>query len=227
LGISYADHIGGLFGCLALLGALEYRKKTGEGQYLDLSQVEAMASLLGEAILDYQLEGEVAVGSTEAAPHGVYRCQGEDRWCALAVFTDEEWEGFKRALGNPAWAEDKNLATLAGRLKNKAKLERLIEDWTKKHTAEEVMALLQREGVAAGVVRDARDLARDPQLKERGFFVELGKTISDAVPVRLSATPAGYRRAAPTLGQDNGYAYKELLGMSEGELARLRQEGII
>jgi crotonobetainyl-CoA:carnitine CoA-transferase CaiB-like acyl-CoA transferase len=216
LGISYADHIAGLFGCFALLGALEYRKKTGEGQYIDLSQVEAMASLLGGAILDYQIGGrEVAVGngSTEAAPHGVYRCQGDDRWCAIAVFTDEEWRGFKRALGSPAWAEEKRFNTLVGRLKNKTGLDRLVEEWTKKHTAEEVMALLQGEGVAAGVVQDARDLAKDPQLKERGFFIELGGAISDAEPVRLSKTPARYRRAAPASGQDNDYIYKKLLGI--------------
>jgi benzylsuccinate CoA-transferase BbsF subunit len=236
LGTSYADHVAGLFGCLALLGALEYRHKSGEGQYIDLSQTEAMAGLLGGAILDYQVEGRevepVGNGSTEAAPHGVYRCKGEDRWCAIAVFTDEDWRGFKRALGNPPWAEDKKLATFSGRLENKAKLDRLVEEWTKGHTAEEVMALLQGEGVAAGVVQDARDLAKDPQLKERGFFIELdhpelGKTVSDGVPVRLSETPAGYNGAAPLRGEDNDYVYKELLGISEGELDKLRQNGVI
>lgn len=231
LGISYADHIAGLFACFALLGALEYRQKTGEGQYIDVSQVEAMASLLGGAVLDYQLGGKEveAVGnsSTGAAPHGVYRCKGDDRWCALAVFTDEEWPGFKRALGNPPWAEDKKLASLSGRLKDKAKLDRLIEDWTSEHTAEEVMALLQGQGVAAGVVQDASDLAKDPQLKQRGFFIELGKTMSDAVPIRMSRTPARYSRAAPERGQDNDYVYGELLGMSRRELANLKKQGII
>jgi benzylsuccinate CoA-transferase BbsF subunit len=231
LGTAYADHIAGLVGCLALLGALEYRQKTGEGQYLDISQVEAMAGLLGGAILDYQLEGrEVAAAgnnSTEAAPHGVYRCQGDDRWCAIAVFTDEEWPGFKRALGNPPWAEDKKFNTFSGRLKNKARLDSLIEDWTKEHTAEEVMALLQGEGVAAGVVQNAADLAQDPQLKERGFFIELGKTISEATPIRLSHTPAKYRRVAPGWGEDNDYVYGELLGMGEGELINLKKQGII
>jgi len=236
LGTSYADHIAGLVGCLALLGALEYRQKTGEGQYIDLSQVEAMAGLLGGAILDYQLEGrEVeAVGnsSTEAAPHGVYRCRGDDRWCALAVFTDGEWEGFKQALGNPPWAEDKRFITFSSRLKNKGRLDRLVAEWTKGHTAEEVMALLQGRGVAVGVVADASDLARDPQLNERGFFIELdhpelGKTISDAVPIRLSDAPAGYRRAAPGRGQDNDYVYGELLGVGEVELANLKKQGIV
>ena len=236
LGTAYADHIAGLFACLALLGAVEYRRRTGEGQYIDVSQVEAMASLLGDAILDYQIEGrEVeAVGnsSTEAAPHGVYRCKGDDRWCAIAVFTDDEWQGFKRALGNPPWAGDKRFATFSGRLKNKARLDRLVEEWTKKHTAEEAMALLQKQGVAAGAVQAASDLVRDPQLNGRGFFIELdhpglGKTVSDAVPIRLSETPAKYSRAAPLLGQDNEYVYGELLGLSRGELTELKKQGII
>jgi benzylsuccinate CoA-transferase BbsF subunit len=236
LGTSYADHIAGLVACLALLEAVEYRRRTGEGQYIDVSQVEAMASLLGDAVLDYMVNGKetepVGNSSTEAAPHGVYRCRGDDRWCAIAVFTDEEWLGFKRALGKPLWAEDKRFATLTGRLKHSEELNRLVEAWTKEHTAEEVMALLQRQGVAAGVVQDASDLAKDPQLNERGFFIELdhpelGKTISDAVPIRLSDTPARYTRAAPVLGQDNDYVYGKLLGMSEGELAELKRQGII
>ena len=236
LGTSYADHIAGLVACLALLGALEYRRRTGEGQYIDVSQLEAMASLLGGAILEYMVSGRevepVGNSSTEAAPHGVYRCKGDDRWCAVAVFTDEEWRGFKRALGNPPWTEDKRFATFTGRLKNKAKLDRLVEDWTKEHTAEEVMALFQRQEVAAGVVQDASNLAKDPQLRARGFFIELdhpelGKTISDAMPIRLSDTPAKYSRAAPVRGQDNDYVYKQLLGMGEGELAKLRQQGIV
>jgi crotonobetainyl-CoA:carnitine CoA-transferase CaiB-like acyl-CoA transferase len=236
LGTAYADHVAGLLACLALLSALEYWRRTGEGQYIDVSQVEAMASLLGDAILDYQIGGrEVeAVGnsSTEAVPHGVYRCQGDDCWCAIAVFTDEEWRGFKRALGNPPWAEGKRFATFSGRLKNEAKLDRLVEGWTKGHTAEEAMAWLQKQGVAAGVVQSASDLAQDPQLSERGFFIELdhpelGKTISDATPVRLSETPAKYSRAAPLLGQDNEYVYGELLGLSETELTELKKRGII
>ena len=236
LGTSYADHVAGLLACLALLGALEYRRRTGEGQYIDVSQVEAMSSLLGSAILEYMVDGKetepVGNSSTEAAPHGVYCCRGDDRWCAIAVFTDEEWQGFKRALGNPPWAEDRKFATLTGRLKHSEELNRLVEGWTKKRTAEEVMALLQGQGVAAGVVQDASDLANDPRLRERGFFIELdhpelGKTISDAVPVRLSDTPARYTRPAPVLGQDNDYVYGKLLGLSRDELTELKKQGII
>jgi crotonobetainyl-CoA:carnitine CoA-transferase CaiB-like acyl-CoA transferase len=236
LGYSYADHIAGLMAALALLGALEYRQRTGEGQYIDVSQVEAMSSLLGSAILDYTISGRevepVGNTSTQAAPYGVYRCQGDDRWCAITVFSDDDWQRFQQALGNPSWIEDKRFATLAGRLENTEELDRLVEGWTREHTAEEVMARLQEQGVAAGVVENATDLAKDPQLRARGFFIELdhpelGKTISDATPIRLSDTPARYSRAAPVAGQDNEYVYRQLLGMSDGELSELERQGII
>ena len=148
------------------------------------------------------------------------------------MFGDEQWQGFKRALGNPPWTADKRFATLSGRLKNTDELNVLVEGWTGEHTAEEVMALLQGKGVASGVVQDAGDLANDPQLRARGFFVELdhpdlGKTISDATPIKLSDTTAGYRRAAPVQGQDNDYVYKRLLGLSEDDIVELRKQGII
>ena len=220
-GTAYADHVAALFACLALLGAFENHRRTGEGRHIDISQVEAMASLLGDAFIPPQ----------ESATSGVCRCKGDDRWCALAVSTDEEWRGLKKALGNPPWAEEKRFATLANRLENKKALDELVGEWTQKHSAEEVMSLLQKQGVAAGVVQSARDLAKDPQLKHRGFFVELdhpemGKTISDATPIKLSASPPRYR-PAPLLGQDNDYVYGELLGMSKDEMARLKEQGVI
>ncbi|MFC1862301.1 CaiB/BaiF CoA transferase family protein, partial [Chloroflexota bacterium] len=236
LGYSYADHVAGLTAALALLGALEYRRKTGEGQHIDVSQVEAMSSLLGDAILEYGITGKspepAGNRSSEAAPYGVYRCQGNDRWCAIAIPGDEEWMGFCRALGNPPWTKDGKFSTLSGRLENVEELDRLVEEWAREHTAEEVMALLQAQGVAAGVVQDARDLANDPQLRARDFFIELdypelGRTISDASPTKLTGTPAEYNRAAPVQGQDNDYVYGELLGMSKDEVADLKQQGII
>ena len=220
-GTAYADHVAALFACLALLGAFEYRRRTGEGRHIDISQVEAMASLLGDAF----------VPSQESVTSGVYQCQGDDRWCALSVSTDEEWRGLKKALGNPPWAEEKRFATLTKRLENKKALDSLIEAWTQGHSAEEAMVVLQKQGVAAGVVQSARDLAQDPQLKHRGFFVELehpemGRTISDATPIRLSETPPRYR-PAPLPGQDNEYVYGELLGLSKGEINRLKEQGAI
>jgi benzylsuccinate CoA-transferase BbsF subunit len=221
-GTAYADHVAALFACLALFGALEYRRRTGEGQHIDISQVEAMASLLGDAFIPPK----------ESAASGVYRCRGEDRWCALSASTEEEWRGLKKALGNPPWASGKRFATPASRLKNKKALDGLIGEWTGKHTAEEAMTLLQRCGVAAGVVQDAKDLIKDPQLKSRGFFVELehpemGRTISDASPIRLSDSPPAYTRPAPLPGQDNEYVYGGLLGLSRGEINRLKKQGVI
>jgi benzylsuccinate CoA-transferase BbsF subunit len=220
-GTAYADHVAALFACLALLGAFEYKRRTGEGQHIDISQVEAMTSLLGDAFLPPQ----------ETALSGVYRCKGDDRWCAISVATEDDWQGLKKALGNPPWAEEKRFATLAARLENKEALDELIGEWTQTHTPEELMALLQKQGVAAGVVQDARDLAKDPQLKNRGFFLELdhpelGKTISDASPIRLSDSPPRYRPAS-LLAQDNEYVYGGLLGLSQGEIEGLKERGVI
>ncbi len=236
LGFAYADHIAGLYASLSLLSALEHKRKTGEGQYIDISQVEAMVSLLGEAILDYSASGNepMPVGNNlaGAAPHNVYQCRGDDRWCVIAVFSDGEWQAFKRALGNPSWAEDERFATLAGRRANSEELDRQITGWTSRRTAEEVMSVLQRFGVRAGVVQNARDLANDPQLRERGFFIKLkhrepSKTVTDATPIKLSSTPAIYHRSAPASGQDNDYVYKQLLGLSEAEVAHLRTSEVI
>lgn len=230
-GYAYADHIAGLAATLALLGALEYRRRTGAGQYIDVSQSEAMTSLLGGAFKEYAVTGQppapVGNRSSEAAPYGVYRCQGDDRWCAIAVKSDDEWRRFKQALGSPAWAGEEKFNSLSGRWQNADDLDRLVEEWTRKHPPGEVMARLQVAGVAAGVVQSASDLANDPQLRARGFFIEMEKTVADATPIRLSETPADYHRAAPTPGQDNEYVYGQLLGMSVEEIAGLKRLGIM
>jgi benzylsuccinate CoA-transferase BbsF subunit len=236
IGYSYSDHVAGLYAALALLGALEYRLTTGRGQFIDLSQTEAMTSLLSQEIMDYTLKGRkikpVGNSSSQCAPHGVYRCLGDDRWCAIAVSTPQEWEGFKRAAGSPAWVGERRFASLSDRLANAGALDSLVQEWTQQHSAEEVTELLQREGVPAGVVRNAADLAHDPQLRSRNFFVELehpvlGTTVSDASPVRLSESPAEYRRSAPEPGQDNDYVFRQLLGFSEEKINRLRRDKII
>ncbi len=237
-GFSYADHLAGLFGVLAVLEALEGRRLTGRGQHIDLSELEATVSLLDTAVLDYTVNGREALPSGNrslhppAAPHGVYPCRGEDRWCAVAVFTEEEWQALCRVMGGLDWAGRGEFATMEGRLRNDDELDYLISRWTKKHTAEKVMALLQEAGIAAGVVQDASDLARDPQLKAREFFVtldhlEMGPTIADGTPMKLTRTPAIFRRAAPLPGQDNDYVFGRLLGVDKEEREQLRREGVI
>ena len=236
IGFSYADHVAGLYASLAMMAALEYRFKTGKGQYIDLSQVEAMSTMLGDTIIDYSRQGRTAepVGNTspQSAPHGVYPCLGADRWCAVAVTTDAEWEGFKRAIGCPNWASEERFSTLAGRLRNVEALDALVKEWTEKHSPAEVMAVLQKQGVPAGVVQNAADLVQDPQLQERGFFIEIehpvvGKMVTDASPIRLSQYPAQYRRTAPAAGQDNDYVFRRLLGLTDEDLTQLRSENVI
>jgi len=237
LGYSYADHVAGLMGALAVLEALEDRRKTGKGQYIDLSELEAMSTLLGTAILDYSVNGRIAspVGNRPihrlAAPYGAYRCKGEDRWCAIAVFTEEEWVAFCRVLGYPLWTKEERFSTLSDRWQNIDQLDLLVEEWTKERSPEEVMSILQEAGVAAGVVQNATDLSRDPQLQSRDFFVgiehpTLGKISFDGSPIKLSDTPAQFKRAAPLLGQDNDYVYRELLGMSESEISEYTSAGV-
>jgi benzylsuccinate CoA-transferase BbsF subunit len=228
-GFSYADHAAGLYASLALLGALEHRRRTGEGRHIDISQVEAMVSLMGEAFTADKPPAPVGNRSPLAAPHDVYPC-ADGRWCAVAVFTDEEWRGFGRALGSPDWATADRFATSAGRQANIDELDGLVAGWTRGLPAAAVMRRLQENGVPAGVVQDAADLAADPHLKSRGFIIERpwpGYPFTDANPVRLSASAAEYRRPAPPPGGDNDYIYGRLLGLLPAEIESLRDAGVI
>ncbi|MBI2860894.1 MAG: CoA transferase [Chloroflexi bacterium] len=228
-GFSYADHAAGLMGALSLLAALEHRRRTGEGQFIDLSETEAMVSLLGEAFLEFGMTGREPQGNRFAggAPHGIYPCLGEDRWCAIAVHSDVEWQAFKTAIGRPSWAGEERFDSAAGRLENAAELDRLVARWTRENRDETVMALLQRHGLAAGLVQNAADLLADPQLRARGFFVDINGEPADASPVRLSDGPAQYLKSAPSAGEDNDYVYRGLLGLTGDEMADLQAAGVI
>lgn len=238
LGYSYADHIAGLTAALAVLVALEYRDQTGEGQYVDISEYEAMCAMLGPAIMDYTINHNLALPPgnnpdyTRAAPYGCYRCRGDDRWCVIAVFSEAEWQALCRLMGDPPWAKEARFATLSQRQQHIPELNQLLEQWMVERSPEEIMSQLQEAGIAAGVVQNARDMAEDPQLSARSFFIPvshpvLGETTLDSTPIRLNRTPARFQRAAPLLGQDNTYVYRELLGLSEPQLARYIEDGIM
>ncbi len=232
----YPDFAVPRLGILSVVAALDYRARTGKGQYIDLSQHEGILHYVSPALLEYNVNGRELkrIGNrlTYAAPHGVYRCQGEFRWCAIAVFSDEEWKSLCRVMGKPALAEDPELATVEGRLNNVDKLDKLVEEWTLNHTAEEVVSLLQGAGVAAGVVQNGQDLGNDPQLKDREYFVELdqpgapgGKFVYSGLPVKLSKTPYKIKRS-PGFGEHTEYVFKNLLGMSDEEYSRLASEKV-
>lgn len=232
----YTDYVGPPLHTLAILAALDYRRRTGKGQYLDMSQYETAAHFMAPLLLDCAVNRRVAdrMGNQHiaVAPHGAYRCRGEGRWCAIAVFTDEEWLSFCAVIGNPAWMKAPRFGTFSARKENEEELGRLIEEWTCTHSAEEVMNLMQAGGVAAGVVETAEDmLEHDPQLKHRRFFRELdhpevGKHRVPGPPYVLSRSPSNVKRA-PLLGEHNEYALKEILGMSDDEIAELVIEGVI
>jgi benzylsuccinate CoA-transferase BbsF subunit len=241
-GYSYADMAGGYSGALAALIALWHRKRTGRGQFVDLSQFEALVSLVGPGLLDISVNGraqEAAVWrsqETPAAPHGVYRFRprgdDRDRWIVIAVRSQAEWERFVGAIGNPVWTADPRFRTLYLRMRNREELDSHVARWAAGHEAEAAMELLQRAGVAAGAALNGADLSTDRQLAERGFFAPVklpdgGFTRVTGVPMRLSATPGSIRTVASEVGEDNDYILGELLGLGRAERAELIAEGAV
>jgi crotonobetainyl-CoA:carnitine CoA-transferase CaiB-like acyl-CoA transferase len=233
--VAYSDYMVPHFAAAALISALDYRRKTGKGQLIDISQFEVGLQLLTPALINYSVNGveEKIKGNScdYAAPHSVFRCKGDDRWCTISVFSDLEWEAFCNAICKPEWLRRSEFADLKRRKQNEAKLNSLIERWTIQHEAKEVMTLLQEAGVSAGVVQNARDLYDDIQLKERDCFwvadhKELGRFSHLGQPSRLSKTPAKFYRAAPCLGEHTEYVCREMLGMSQEEYDEYLVEGV-
>jgi crotonobetainyl-CoA:carnitine CoA-transferase CaiB-like acyl-CoA transferase len=233
--VNYPDFVLPMFVASVIMSALLYRRRTGTGQHIDLSQYQAMVSTLGPMLMDYMVNGRIATRtggrSVTVAPHGVYRCQGDERWCVIAVCTEDEWVALCRVMGHPAWTQEARFRTMADRLQHVEALDILLNAWTRQHTPEHVMHVLQSAGVAAGVVQNAADLLEhDPQLRHRGHYHLLqhpvtGLTYYMGSPFLLSTTPAALR-PAPCLGQHNAYVYGELLGMSAATMARYTAEGI-
>jgi benzylsuccinate CoA-transferase BbsF subunit len=238
-GVAYTDWTTPWFGLVALLAALDYRQRTGQGQHIDVSNLEVGVNCLETAILDYTVNGrlqmragnEWLVGDLPGtAPHGVYRCQGENRWCAITVWNDQEWRRFCDVLGHPPWTQDARFTTALRRVQHRDELNALIETWTSHQRAEDIMSRLQSVGIAAGVVQNAADLARDPQLEHRGQSVflnhpEVGVQRYDAPAFHLSASPAQLR-PVPTLGQHNVDVFQGLLGLSKAEYEALLCDGV-
>jgi benzylsuccinate CoA-transferase BbsF subunit len=232
----FTDYIVPQLNTICLLSALDYHRRTGKGQYIDQSQHEASIALLAPLILDYTANHRDFSGGgnrlPNAAPHGIYPCKGNDRWCAIAVFTDEEWASFCRVIGRPSLAGDPNFATLSKRKENEDALDKLVEVWTSLHSSEDVMKLMQQAGVAAGLVSNAKDQAEDPQLNYYNFFEEREHPVQKKVPFmhgpgfRLSEESYEVGRAN-LIGEHNDYVYTKLLGYSDDEFAQLIAEGVI
>ena len=233
---NHSDFISPYYLVAALVAALVRRRRTGKGMYLDQSQVEVGVNFLAPLALDYSVNGRIAcrMGNRDPymAPHGVFPCRGADRWVAIAIASEKEWQDLCSAIGSPDWAADHRFSTMPGRKGNEDELEGLIAEWTLNYTAEQVMHMLQEAGVPAGVVQTAEDLFNDPQLKHREHFRFLehrviGEHAYHSPAYRLSKTPCDVKRAAPCLGGDNEYVYREVLGLSDDDIADLLIEGVI
>src|SRR6201997_3630629 len=241
-GYSYLDWMGAYSFALAMLTALFHRARTGEGQWIDASQTEVGLFIAGTAILDWSANGRIwsRIGNRSpykpAAPHGVYPCAGEDRWVAIACFSEAEWRGLIEVAKRPDWAEDSRFVELAARLANQDALDAMVGSWTKVHDARQLMLALQSAGVPAGVCQTAEDRCdHDPQLSHLEWLTEvtgskIGSWPGAEGPIKLSERPAfaGGRidRGAPCYGEDNEYVYGELLGMTKREIADLAAEGV-
>lgn len=232
---AYTDMLTPAVGAALITAALDYRQRTGKGQWIDLAQFEVGVHHLPATVLDYTVNGRIATrrGNRDdrACPHATYPCQGENRWLSIAVFTDEEWRVLVAVMGNPAWAQAERFATLAGRKASEEEVDRHLAEWTATQDAFALETQLQQTGVAAGVVAKQSDLFEDPQLKDRGFFAwcdhkVMGRTPYDGLMSQLSKTP-GQVAPAPLLGEHYEEILHGLLQYSEEQIADLVGQGIV
>jgi crotonobetainyl-CoA:carnitine CoA-transferase CaiB-like acyl-CoA transferase len=224
---AYTDAIASRYGALAILAALEYRSRTGEGQHVDLSQTEAALHFLAPAFLDWTVNGHVqeAVGNADGDchPHGMFRAAGDDRWVAIAVRSEDEW----RALC--AVIERRDLCERRG---ERAEIDAAVAAWTRGREAEEAAAALQAAGVPAHAALDMPGLFADPQLQHRNHFIEIGcdlypSTTIESSRLRLSRAPARDPERALSLGRDNAYVLETILGYPPERVADLAARGVL
>ena len=232
----YIDYIAVTYGAVAILAALDHRRRTGEGNYIDTAQYETGLQYLAPILLDYKVNGTIAERNANrdphAAPHGAYPCKGDDSWCALSIHSQSEWAALCNVMGNPSWCADEKFATHAARKTNEEELDRQIGEWTLGRMAREIMEMLQAAGIRAGIVNTMKDVYTDPQLAQRPQWIELehpeiGKMHYQRPPFLLSKTPPGPSKRDPLLAEHNDYFYKELLGMSDDEYQNLVEEQVI
>jgi crotonobetainyl-CoA:carnitine CoA-transferase CaiB-like acyl-CoA transferase len=244
-GFSYADPNAGIHGAFAVIAALYHRAKTGEGQYIDMSQWECAMDLLAEGILDYTMNGREPErdGNRDQfmAPHGNFRCKDLpepilgitiDTWVSIAAANDDDWRRLAQVIGRPELADDPKFRDLQARKRNEDELEQLITAWTTKQTADEAAERIQKAGVAAFVCATNKDLAENRHLNERQYFVELdhpevGVQKHCGMPWKMSATPCEVKAPAPVMGQHTEEILTTILGYSRDDVARLREAGAL
>ena len=236
VGVSYGDPTAALHGALAVVAALVHKQQTGEGQFIDVSLWEAATTLLPDAILEHEMNGSdpPRMGNRHPsyAPHGVFRCAGDDRWVSIAVTTDEEWRSLCATIERPSLATDPRCRTAADLKKIEDEIEREITAWTTKRSPEDATRRLQSAGIAAFPSMTNQNVIEDAHLEARGFFVELphrevGTRRHSGIPWKLSATPCAVEAPAPLLGEHNEEVLRRVLGYSDAEIAELGSSGAL
>lgn len=255
-GYSYLDYIAGYKGAYSVLAALRHKRETGEGQHIDISQVEAGIDLTGANILDFTVNkrtsyrpefppGNRSITSKEhssnsyrgpdACPHNSYRCKGggENDWCTIAIFNNEEWLKLVKIMGNPEWTEQQKFSSVEGRIEFQDELDARIERFTMGYEKHELMHLLQKNGIVAGAVQTSAELMeKDCQLEHRELYEKLnhpllGMRRFEGLPIKMSKSCTKLSKAAPILGESNEYVFGEVLNYSEEEIQAFYSQGIL
>jgi crotonobetainyl-CoA:carnitine CoA-transferase CaiB-like acyl-CoA transferase len=233
----HPDFMGGVTGAFGVVLALIERKKTGRGQWIDNAQQEIGAALLGPRYLEYTVNKKEPKPegnrSLVASPYGPYQCKGNDRWCVIAAYTQDEWERFAGLLEKSGLTRSANFATHWQRVRHKDELDRWVTGWTMQHDPYEVMELVQSVDVCAAVVQDVEDqFKNDKQYAATGFLVNLtepeaGDVVTENVPMRMSLTPGKVRGVAPLMGEHTHEIARNLLGLSDEEIKKLDEEKVL
>jgi benzylsuccinate CoA-transferase BbsF subunit len=237
-GFSYGDWTSGGTSSAAIVTAIFHRKVTGQGQFIDLAGREALVANVGNIIMDYTLNQRVQnrMGNDQQylAPHGCYRCKGDDNWVNIAVENDAEWASFCSVIGKPDWCKQDKFGNTLNRWKNRAELDILVEGWTVNHDKFEIMDKMQKAGVPTGAVLTIKEVNLNAHLIERGFFSVIdhgdnigNRPIANQLPAKFNNKKSFIPARAPKFGQDNKRVFGELLGISIEELAKLEAEKII
>ena len=232
----YSDYNAGTNAAFAALAALIHRRRTGEGQYVEVAQIEALVACIGEAVLDYQVNGKIpghrGTRHGQMAPHSNYPCDGDDKWVSIAVQTEDQWQKLIGIMSDAPRAKDPKFASLAGRQQHEEELDRIISEWTAGHTAEEITEQCQDAGVAAFSCMDIGDCFLDPHFQDREVFIPFEHPVSGDefvanLSYRYSDTDGGIYRPAPLWGQHNQYVFGEILGLADDAIHALEEKEVI
>jgi benzylsuccinate CoA-transferase BbsF subunit len=234
--LAFGDANASIHACFALMAAIFNHQETGKGAFIDLSEAQASSSLLGESLMDYFMNNRIAAprGNEHAflAPHGNYRCKGDDKWISLVIRSDEEWGALCEAMGHPPWAHGEEFADVLSRWNHRQELDRGISSWTLNFEPYELMEMLQQRGIAALPVMNVEDQYLDPHFRDREVHLEIehplvGFEVLYGIPWRISGVPREIRRPAPNIGEHSDYVLRDILGLTDEKIEELVQQKVV